>query len=164
MVYTCGYRSPLGDILMAADENGLTGLWFEGQKYFADTLPDEQVSQETPVLTKAKRWLDIYFSGDEPDFTPPLHPSGSSFRQEVWKILLEIPYGQTVTYGEIARRMGELKNILIKYYPAESSNELNSVLFDIFTCEEDLASHNYIEDALFIPAIKKLEQERSKNV
>lgn len=111
MVYTCGYRSPLGDILMAADENGLTGLWFEGQKYFADTLPDEHVSQETPVLTKAKKWLDIYFSGDEPDFTPPLHPSGSSFRQEVWKILSEIPYGQTVTYGEIARRMGELKNI-----------------------------------------------------
>ena len=66
MVYTCGYRSPLGDILMAADENGLTGLWFEGQKYFADTLPDEHVSQETPVLTKAKKWLDIYFSGDEP--------------------------------------------------------------------------------------------------
>lgn len=55
MVYTCGYRSPLGDILLAADENGLTGLWFEGQKYFADTLPDEQVSQETPVLTKVKR-------------------------------------------------------------------------------------------------------------
>lgn len=96
---------------MAADENGLIGLWFEGQKYFADTLPDEHVSQETPVLTKAKKWLDIYFSGDEPDFTPPLHPSGSSFRQEVWKILSEIPYGQTVTYGEIARRMGELKNI-----------------------------------------------------
>lgn len=60
MVYTCGYRSPLGDILMAADENGLIGLWFEGQKYFADTLPDEHVSQETPVLTKAKGgWIYI---------------------------------------------------------------------------------------------------------
>ena len=65
---------------------------------------------------------------------------------------------------QVEAKLGELKNILIKYYPAESSNELNSVLFDIFTCEEDLASHNYIEDALFIPAIKKLEQERSKNV
>ena len=67
-------------------------------------------------------------------------------------------------HDQVEAKLGELKNILIKYYPAESSNELNSVLFDIFTCEEDLASHNYIEDALFIPAIKKLEQERSKNV
>ena len=111
MVYTCGYRSPLGDILMAADEAGLTGLWFVGQKYYANGLPVESIWQETKILTETRRWLDIYFSGDEPDFTPPLHPSGSSFRQEVWKILSEIPYGQTVTYGEIARRMGELKNI-----------------------------------------------------
>ena len=92
---------------MAADENGLTGLWFEGQKYFANTLPDEHVSQETPVLTKAKKWLDIYFSGDEPDFMPPLHPSGSPFRQEVWKILSEIPYGQTATYGRIAQQLAK---------------------------------------------------------
>ena len=60
---------------------------------------------------KAKKWLDVYFSGEEPNFTPPLHPSGSSFRQAVWQILLQIPYGQTITYGEIARKMAEMKNV-----------------------------------------------------
>ena len=110
MVYTCNYKSPLGDILLAADEIGLTGLWFEGQKYFANTLPDDHIPQETEILTEAKRWLDIYFSGEEPNFIAPLHPTGSVFRQEVWKILLQIPYGQTITYGEIACRMAEIKN------------------------------------------------------
>lgn len=110
MEYTCTYQSPLGDILLAADEIGLAGLWFEGQKYFANTLPKEWVSQETPILTEAKKWLDVYFSGEEPKFTPRLHPGGSSFRQAVWKILLEIPYGQTVTYGEIADRIAKMQN------------------------------------------------------
>ena len=111
MVYTCNYKSPLGDILLAADETGLTGLWFEGQKYFANTLPDEQIPQETEILTEANEWLDVYFSGKEPQFTPPLHPAGSAFRQAVWQILLQIPYGQTITYGEIAKRMAEMQNI-----------------------------------------------------
>ncbi len=111
MVYTCTYKSELGDILLAADEIGLTGLWFEGQKYFANTLPKEHISQETPVLTQAKTWLDLYFSGQNPTFTPPLHPSGSSFRQAVWEILLQIPYGQTMTYGEIARKLAEKQNL-----------------------------------------------------
>ena len=110
MIYTGTYESPLGDILLAADESGLTGLWFEGQKYFANTLPGEHSSRETPVLTETKCWLDVYFSGKEPDFTPPLHPAGSEFRHAVWQILLEIPYGKTITYGEIAHRMGELRN------------------------------------------------------
>lgn len=110
MVYTCHYQSPLGNILLAADETGLTGLWFEGQKYFANTLTNEVILQETPILTEAKKWLDVYFSGKEPKFTPPLHPTGSAFRQTVWKILLQIPYGQTITYGEIARKMGEQRN------------------------------------------------------
>ena len=105
-VYTCTYKSKLGDILLAADAIGLTGLWFEGQKYFANTLPDGAISQESLILTEAKRWLDIYFSGKEPDFIPPLHPTGSAFRQAVWQILLQIPYGQTTTYGEIAKIVG----------------------------------------------------------
>ena len=61
MVYTCKYRSLIGDILLAADEIGLTGLWFGGQKYFANTLPEDYVPQETKILTKAKKWLDVYF-------------------------------------------------------------------------------------------------------
>lgn len=102
MVYTSTYKSEIGDILLVADEIGLTGLWFMGQKYFANTLPRECISQETSVLTETKKWLDVYFSGQEPKFMPPLHPSGSAFRQAVWEILLQIPYGQTTTYGEIA--------------------------------------------------------------
>ena len=84
--YTSVYSSELGDILLAADEIGLTGLWFFGQSYFADTLPAEQIAQETPILAQAREWLDEYFSGKEPDFTPTLHPIGSPFRQAVWKL------------------------------------------------------------------------------
>lgn len=105
MTFLQHYNSPLGGILLAADEIGLTGLWFDGQKYFARDLPAEHVEQNTPVLSEAKRWLDIYFTGRKPDFTPPLHPVGSAFRQAVWEILLQIPYGQTTTYGEIARQL-----------------------------------------------------------
>ena len=108
--YTSVYSSELGDILLAADEIGLTGLWFFGQSYFADTLPTEQIAQETPILAQAREWLDEYFSGKEPDFTPTLHPIGSPFRQAVWKLLLQIPYGQTTTYGEIARQLEKLQN------------------------------------------------------
>ena len=105
MTFLQHYNSPLGGILLAADEIGLTGLWFDGQKYFARDLPAEHVEQNTPVLSEAKRWLDIYFTGREPDFTPPLHSIGSVFRQAVWEILLQIPYGQTTTYGEIAQQL-----------------------------------------------------------
>ncbi len=110
MIHTCTYPSPLGNMLLAADEVGLTGLWFEGQKYFANTLPEETVAQEIPVLAQAKKWLDVYFSGKKPDFTPPLHPAGSPFRQAVWQILLQIPYGQTMTYGEIAKKLAQMQN------------------------------------------------------
>lgn len=110
MIYTCIYKSKLGSILLSADEIGLTGLWFEGQKYFANTLPEEHISQETSILTDAKKWLDVYFSGEEPKFTPALHLTGSTFRQAVWQILLQISYGQTITYGEIARQMSEIQN------------------------------------------------------
>ena len=85
MVSRCHYDSPLGGILLAADEIGLTGLWFDGEKYFADHLPSEHTERETPILVEVKRWLDIYFAGKEPDFLPPLHPIGSAFRQSVWE-------------------------------------------------------------------------------
>ena len=111
MVSICKYRSPLGDLLLAADEEGLAGLWFVGQKYYAHGLPDESIWQETKILTETRSWLDIYFSGEEPKFTPPLHPAGTAFRQAVWKILLQIPYGQTVTYGEIAQQLAAEQGI-----------------------------------------------------
>ena len=111
MTYIQHYCSSLGGILLAADETELTGLWFDGAKYYADNLPKEPIEQETPVLSATKRWLDLYFAGCEPDFLPPLHPIGSPFRQAVWDILLRIPYGQTTTYGEIARQVAKQQGL-----------------------------------------------------
>ena len=111
MAYTQHYDSPLGGILLAADEIGLTGLWFDGQKHFADNLPAEHTEQETPVLAEVRRWLDVYFTGKAPEFLPPLHPIGSAFRRSVWEILLQIPYGQTTTYSEIARQLAERQGL-----------------------------------------------------
>ena len=104
MQYTTFYESPIGRMLLAADDTGLTGLWFEGQKYFARCLGRETEEKELPVFAEAKHWLDIYFSGKEPDFTPPLHFTGTDFQKEVWEILWAIPYGQTMTYGGIERK------------------------------------------------------------
>lgn len=111
MQYTCRYDSPLGGILLAADEVGLTGLWFEGQKYFALYLDKDHVQKDMPVFDLAKKWLDIYFSGREPDFKVPLHFTGSAFQNEVWEILYAIPYGQTMTYGQIAQLLAKKKGL-----------------------------------------------------
>lgn len=105
MQYTSHYHSPIGDILLAADDIGLIGLWFEGQKYFALHLDKEHQEKDLPVFTETKRWLDIYFSGKEPDFIVPLHFMGTDFQKEVWEILCSIPYGKTMTYGEIAEKI-----------------------------------------------------------
>ena len=105
MQYISHYNSSLGAILLAADDIGLTGLWFEEQKYFAAGLDDKCEERELPVFETAKHWLDIYFSGNEPDFTPPLNFIGTEFQKEVWEILLTIPYGRTMSYGEIAKQI-----------------------------------------------------------
>ena len=102
MDYTHHYLSPLGGITMASDGEYLTGLWFDGQKYFADTLSVQHEEKDLDVFHQTDHWLDIYFSGKEPIYTPPLRMRGSEFRQEVWQILLTIPFGKTMTYGEIA--------------------------------------------------------------
>lgn len=109
MQYTCRYQSPIGEMLLSCDDEGLTGLWFDGQKYFAAGMDPENEERELPILEQAKRWLDIYFSGQEPDFVPPLHLIGSPFRQAVWKVLCQIPYGKTMTYGEISRIIAQQK-------------------------------------------------------
>lgn len=111
MQYTTTYQSPMGELLLAADETGLTGLWFDGGRYFADGLGSEYEEKELPVFETAKRWLDIYFNGREPDFMPPLHMIGSPFRLRVWKHLLEIPYGKTITYGELAEIIAEERGL-----------------------------------------------------
>lgn len=109
MVFTQRYASPLGGLLLAADEQGLIGLWFDGARHFAANLPEAREEKRTPVLDETARWLDDYFSGGQPDFTPPLHLIGSAFRLRVWARLLEIPYGQTTTYGALAKRLGGVR-------------------------------------------------------
>ena len=109
MQYVSHYQSPIGRILLAADETCLTGLWFEGQKYFGLHLDKEREEKEIPLFQAAKQWLDIYFSGEEPRIPLPLHLRGTDFQKEVWEILRTIPYGQTMTYGEIAGRLAGKK-------------------------------------------------------
>lgn len=103
--YIWKYRSPLGGITMAADGEGLTGLWFEGQKYFADTLSADHEEKMIPLFEETVEWLNRYFKGEDPGLTPPVHLTGSPFRMAVWEILQQIPYGGTITYGEIAQKI-----------------------------------------------------------
>ena len=111
MIYTSLYPSPLGDMLLAADEEGLRGAWFTDQKFFAFHLPKERMEKETDILSAAKEWLDLYFSGNRPDFAPPLHLVGTPFRLAVWEKLKEIPYGKTVTYGDLAKDIAKEKGL-----------------------------------------------------
>ncbi len=109
MIYTNLYHSPLGDMLLASDQKGLVGAWFTDQKHFAFHLPEERVEKETNMHKCAKLWLGLYFLGEVPPFPPPIHLMGTDFRLAVWKKLLEIPYGETVTYGELAKEIGEAR-------------------------------------------------------
>lgn len=100
------YDSPLGTLTLAGSEEALTGLWLPGQKYFAATLPSDALRRDDlPVFRQAASWLDAYFARRLLPALPPLAPVGSDFRQAVWQLLLEIPYGETTTYGTLARRL-----------------------------------------------------------
>ena len=119
------YRAPFGRLTLAADGEYLTGLWIDGQKYDRATLQKreglyvcetcDEISGRSagaacaggvpPVIADTVRWLELYFSGKQPDFLPPLKPKGSAFRQEVWKLLQKIPYGQTTAYKRIAEEI-----------------------------------------------------------
>ena len=108
---TFHYTSPLGGITLASSGEALTGLWFDGQKYFPHKLISESNEAELPIFTQTCKWLDIYFSGKEPDFTPTISLNTTPFRKVVYDILLTIPYGQTMTYGEIARILAERQGV-----------------------------------------------------
>lgn len=111
MQYTAPYQSPLGPITLAADGQALTGLWFKGQRYDGCGLDKAGEEKGLPVFRQAKEWLDIYFSGRAPDFTPPLRFTGTAFQNQVWTILAAIPYGQTRTYGDIARELAHCQGL-----------------------------------------------------
>lgn len=105
MVYSTNYSSPLGSLLLASNGESLVGLWIEGQKYFGGTVAEDMTEiSDLPVFTTAKNWLDKYFAGQKPAISDlPLAPNGGAFRTAVWDILCEIPYGEVITYGEIAK-------------------------------------------------------------
>lgn len=108
MDFISHYDSPLGSMTMASDGTHLVGLWFDGQKHFASTLDKERKERDDlPVFEETRRWLDLYFNGKDPDFTPALFMRRTDFRRQVWKMLLNIPYGHTVTYGEVAKGIGK---------------------------------------------------------
>ena len=109
MIYTSAYTSPIGDILLASQNNKLIGLWFKGQKYYMNYLKEEiEEKNDEETLMKSKKWLDRYFKGEKPSIKElSLNPDGSEFRKKVWQILCEIPYGQTLTYKEIALKLAK---------------------------------------------------------
>ena len=111
MDYIHHYDSPLGRITMASDGSALVGLWFDGQAFFGDCLADETAERDLPVFDETDRWLEIYFRGKAPDFTPGIRMRGTGFRLSVWNILLTIPFGHTMTYGEIAGRIAAQRGV-----------------------------------------------------
>ena len=110
MEYITYYKSPLGIIMLASDGSSLTGLWFEKQKYYGENLDKIYEEKMLPVFEETIKWLNLYFSGEEPDFTPKIKMKTTEFRKKVWKILLTIPYGETMTYKEIAEIIAKENN------------------------------------------------------
>ncbi len=107
MDFTARYDSPLGPILLGSDGEALIGLWFEGQKYFASVLAPEHEEKELSVFRETADWLDVYFSGREPDFTPPLRLRGTPYQKRIWELLLAIPYGKTTDYRSLSLRSAQ---------------------------------------------------------
>lgn len=109
-LYQLCYTSPLGQIILVSDATRLLGAWFEGQRYFMRHLPSTpRVRPNLSVLRQAKAWLDQYFAGQIPTTQLELCPHGTTFQQTIWQLLRQIPYGQTVTYGELARQAAVLQ-------------------------------------------------------
>lgn len=112
MFYKTKYESPIGTCLIVSDREHLVGLWLEGQKYFCPLKDAIREDEEDIILRKTKTWLDRYFAGERPENNElPLKPDGSDFRRQVWEILVRIPYGEVMTYGEIARILAKKNHI-----------------------------------------------------
>lgn len=113
MYYISSYDSSIGKLSIVSDDESIVGLWIEGQKYYMSILKREKYEeQETKVIKTTKQWLDRYFNGEKPHIEDiPLKLVGSDFRKQVWKILLKIPYGETITYGDIAKEIAKQNHI-----------------------------------------------------
>ena len=112
MDYTYHYTSPIGGITVASNGESLTGLWFDGQKYFASTLSQRHVEKQLPIFDRTCEWLDLYFSGKSPDFIPPVFMYVSNFRRDIYEILMTIPFGETMTYKEVADLIAKKHRII----------------------------------------------------
>ena len=112
MDYTYHYSSPIGGITMASNGESLTGLWFDGQKCFASTLSQRHMEKQLSVFDRTCEWLDLYFSGKSPDFMPPVFMYVSNFRRDVYEILMTIPFGETMTYKEVADLIAKKHRII----------------------------------------------------
>lgn len=106
-MYKTDYASPIGNIMLASDGKNIIGAWIDGQKYFAQSIKSELIeTDDLEIFELTKNWLDRYFAGEQPDISElPLAPQGNDFRQEVWEILKSIPYGEVITYGDIAKQI-----------------------------------------------------------
>ena len=105
MYYSTSYKSPIGEMLFVSDGEAVCGVWFYGQKFFKNSIDKTIENNDLAIFKKLKKWFDDYFNGLNPEIDFKLRPQGSEFRLKVWKILCEIPYGETLTYGEIASRI-----------------------------------------------------------
>jgi methylated-DNA-[protein]-cysteine S-methyltransferase len=140
MEYAHYYNSPLGKILLASDGHALTGLWFEGQKYFAAKLDPDHEEKKLPVFARTAEWLAMYFDGENPAFMPPLTLKGTPFQKEVWEILLEIPFGQTTTYAEIAAEIARRRGLASMSAQAVGSAVAHNPISLIIPCHRVVGS------------------------
>ena len=140
MEYTNKYISPLGKILLASDGHALTGLWFEGQKYFAAKLERDHEEKDLPVFAQVAEWLALYFNGKTPAFTPPLTLKGTPFQKEVWEAMLAIPFGQTTTYAKIAAQIAKHRGLASMSAQAVGSAVAHNPISLIIPCHRVVGS------------------------
>ena len=140
MQYSYKYKSPLGGITMVSDGENLTGLLFDGQKYFNNVLLPGYREQLIPVFKTAAGWLDIYFGGGIPDFVPPIKLNGTPFRLAVWDIMSRIPYGSTVTYKEIAQNLALKTGVTRMSSQAVGGAVAHNPVLIILPCHRVIAS------------------------
>ncbi len=140
MEYTNEYISPLGKILFASDGHALTGLWFEGQKYFAAKLERDHEEKDLPVFAQVAEWLALYFNGKNPAFTPPLTLKGTPFQKEVWEAMLAIPFGQTTTYAKIAAQIAKHRGLASMSAQAVGSAVAHNPISLIIPCHRVVGS------------------------
>lgn len=142
MYYLSNYSSPIGKIVLFSDDNFLIGLWFENQKHFASTLSYPFSNEENWIIKQAKKWLDLYFSNQKPNFNVPIKFIGSEFQKEVWTELLNISYGYSVSYGDIAKNIS-YKNQAKKISPRAIGSAVGKNPISIIVpCHRVLSKNN----------------------